>query len=160
MDIYCAGKTHDYLKVRAVQNMAREHGHAITHDWTVAVAEHGPNHDRKPPTLQEERVAANMDREGVRGAELLVMLGNPNLCGTLVEFGIAAERNLPVWVIGHPGKYSIFYKLAGVWWMPNMDELLLRQMFNEINHRPVAEVSETHLAIMPDLIAMGTSSVA
>lgn len=113
MKIYVAGKTDDWPRVKTVQEMLKRLDHEITFDWTRIVSEVGPDTGL---TADEEfrRVCAENDRIGVDEADLLVMLCYPGLCGTLIEFGMAASRRIPILVIGEPERNSIFFALDHV----------------------------------------------
>jgi hypothetical protein len=82
----------------------REQGHTITYDWTGVE--------------QESSAQAELDRDGVLDAEVLVMLaGRPNqyqFKGTWVEFGIAAGKGIPIFVVGDGADACIFSRLPNV----------------------------------------------
>lgn len=113
MKIYVAGKTDDWERVRTVQNMLKKLGHEITFDWTEIVEKVGPDTGL---TADDEfrRKCAESDRTGTDEADLLVMLCYPGLCGTLIEFGMAAARRIPIIVIGEPERNSVFFALDHV----------------------------------------------
>lgn len=109
MNIYVAGKTHDYERVRRLQNHLRRTGHVITHDWTEAVERHGPDHEREQPDDALMQAYASADLEcGVGDADLVIAFMHPRVCGTLIEIGFALSRSTPVWIVGEP-PHSIFW---------------------------------------------------
>lgn len=112
-NVYVAGKTDDYENVRSVQELCRRVGLHVTHDWTETVEANGAGLKGK---ISDElrREFAYADAEGVREADLLIMLCSPGLCGTLIEFGIAAEREMPIVVVGTPERDSVFFELEDV----------------------------------------------
>lgn len=116
MDIYVAGKTHDYPRVRAIQDEATALGHRITQDWTVAVERHGVDQEEEPPTDQQRCDYACKDRAGVLGADIVVALWHPDLKGTWWECGMAAAFNIPTYIVGVPPemRHLVFLHLPNV----------------------------------------------
>lgn len=113
MDIYVAGKTDDWERVRQVQQMCERLGHNITYDWTKTVEEVGP--DEGLTASEEFRCeCAEYDRQGTRASDLLIMLCYPGLCGTLIECGMAIGLGIPVLVLGEPERNSVFFSLRDV----------------------------------------------
>lgn len=114
-NVYVAGKTDDWKHVREVQKLCVERGLRITFDWTAIIAEIGPRGGLKGEVDDEfRRECAYNDLKGVREADLLIMLCYPKLCGTLIEFGMAAEREMPIVVVGTPERDSVFFELDTV----------------------------------------------
>lgn len=113
MKIYVAGKTDDWQRVRTVQEMLKRLGHEITFDWTEVVQKVGPDAGLTADT-DFRRECAEKGRVGTDEADLLVMLCYPGLCGTLIEFGMAAGRRIPIVVIGEPERNSVFFALDHV----------------------------------------------
>lgn len=113
--VYVAGKTDDYPRVQRVQAVCRRLGMTITFDWTKTVESWGTSGGLKgqaPDKLRRE--CAYNDLQGVRDADLLIMLCYPGLCGTLIEFGVAAQREIPIIVVDTPERDSVFFELDNV----------------------------------------------
>lgn len=115
MDIYVAGKTDDWPRVRQAQEFCERLGHRITYDWTKTVERVGAAVELTGEITEEFRCeCAEEDRRGVREADLLIMLTFPGLCGTLIEAGMALGLGTPVLVIGDPERNSVFFALPEV----------------------------------------------
>lgn len=128
MDVYVAGKTHDYMRVREVQRAVKRLGHYITYDWTRDVERHGPDNEISVPTNEDMIYYAMLDLKGVREAEALIVLGHPRLCGALIEMGIAVALGIPIHMV-EVEQYSVF------WHLP------------EFHHWPVYKQFMTQLAL-------------
>jgi nucleoside 2-deoxyribosyltransferase len=111
MKVYVAGRTNDLARVKRAQEWCRQQDWQITYDWTENVnaqsvrAESGGT---DPATLRQ--YALN-DRQGVRDADLVIVMTGPNLLGTAIEIGMAIERDTPVWLVGEPERDSVFFYL-------------------------------------------------
>lgn len=116
MDIYVAGKTDDWERVRRVQEMVGRLGHSITFDWTAVVEEVGPDANVEEGADEDFRQqCAESDLTGVREADLVIALvDHPGLCGTLIEIGIAIACDIDVLVVGEPERNSVFFALDKV----------------------------------------------
>lgn len=113
--VYVAGKTNNYREVREVQQICRSLGLEITHDWTQVIGEVGEDGGLKGEASDSKRQQwAIDDVQGVRAADLFIMLCSPGVCGTLIEFGIAVELELPIVIIGTPERDSVFFELPNV----------------------------------------------
>lgn len=127
INVYVAGKTHDFEAVRTIQDAVRHAGHNITHDWTSAVEHHGPEHEAIAPSPVEQRMYAELDMRGVRNADLVIARGHPKVCGTLWELGAASALGIPSWLINwEVCQHSIFVHLPHVRLMNGMDHLMER----------------------------------
>lgn len=123
MKIYVAGKTHDIRTVRTVQKLAVNLGHEITHDWTKAVEENGgPANERGVP-VQAQAQYAQGDAAGVYRADLVIVCGHPNLCGTLIEMGMALAWGKLVWTVGRFERESVFFHMPPVTRVAHISDL-------------------------------------
>lgn len=115
MRIYVAAKTHDYIRARTLMQQLRDSGHEITFDWTGNVEHVGPDRENEAAAKDDEFLlkCATDDVYGVKRAQGLVAIGHPDLCGTLVEVGMAIMRGIPVALIGD-FRPSVFWKLPQV----------------------------------------------
>lgn len=114
INVYVAGKTHDYEKVRQVQALVRRYG-KVTFDWTEVVEQHGPAAERAPLTQELARSYAASDLAGVFRADVVIALPHPRLCGTLMEIGAAIASGTPVIMLGQPSQRSVFWAFTKVW---------------------------------------------
>lgn len=131
MDIYVAGKTDDWERVRRIQEVCVRVGHAITYDWTKVVEELGTDAGLDPKDDLFRRECARNDVIGVREADMLIAcVDYPGLCGTLIEVGMALGAEIPVVTIGQPERNSVFFALEGV--------TQLKDEFQLIDFLPVA----------------------
>lgn len=145
MNIYVAGKTHDFPKVREVQQCVRAHGHTITHDWTTSVELHGPDHQGEPLTFPEAEMIAEQDVDGVREADLVIVIPHERLTGTLIEIGIAVGLGIDVVFLGPPHPRSVFWahpRVRMLWFewptcKPELQALLMVQSPSKLKRVPV-----------------------
>lgn len=102
MKIYVATKWEEAPRAQEVMRQLKEAGHTITYDWTRQE--------------QESTSQAIADWEGVMSADALVLIVEKKLYykGAWVEFGLAAARQIPIYVIGHAGDKCLFLKLPNV----------------------------------------------
>jgi nucleoside 2-deoxyribosyltransferase len=113
-EIYVAGRTSMIEEVRIVQSQCVAAGHTITHDWTTVVEEVGGAADEKHVPAKKQQEYAGWDMEGVHDADLVIMVCGPNLCGTLIEFGMALAWGKPIWIVGTPERESVFFHRSNV----------------------------------------------
>lgn len=99
MKFYVATKFENMQAAREAMITLVQHGHEITHDWTVVP--------------QESLEAAADDINGVTAADALIILMDKDLPyqGTLFEIGCALGQEKPVYVIGNaPMTQTLFIK--------------------------------------------------
>lgn len=114
MRVYVAGRFTKKEDVQAMQDRLVKAGHTITFDWTKSSA-NGKLREERLRYLAEQ---ANLDFEGVRGADAIVVLHDDTGRGLFVEFGIAlADPHKIVAVVG--GQYAgasgcVFYHMPRV----------------------------------------------
>jgi len=135
-NVYVAGKTDDWQKVRKIQALLIDRGMHITFDWTAIIEEIGPRGGLKGEVADDFRAqCAENDREGVRNADLFVMLCGKGLCGTLIEFGMASILEMPIIVVGEPERDSVFFELPEVERCPSIEDLsdFLEEHFGLVN---------------------------
>lgn len=123
--IYVAGRTTNIEQVQRVQRMCQELGHKITFDWTEQVKQ--VDHHIDPDAPMPEgfgRECAENDRTGTQTAQYLIAIMGHDLCGTLIEIGMALAFNTTVFLLGDPERESVFFELPEVVRVP--DEAGLR----------------------------------
>lgn len=124
--VYIAGKTHDYLRVREVQELMKSHGWSVTHDWTRTVEVVGADHEHGI-TEQQEQEISSLDLRGTYEASLVVALGHPRICGTIFELGLATAWNKPVWLVDwDAAPRSVF------WSLPNFTHLTWSELQRKV----------------------------
>jgi NTP pyrophosphatase (non-canonical NTP hydrolase) len=104
--VYVASKFTNYLAVREAQQRIREAGHVVTYDWTT----HAEQSDPDPVAC------ALADAEGVRSADVLVLLEVPEMRGAYVELGMALALGKPCLALpdpAQPAPYQVFEHLPG-----------------------------------------------
>jgi hypothetical protein len=120
--VYVAGKFTRYEEVRALIDALPE-GCVVTHDWTRTEEFDEDGHPKADDTeVPSERLAMHAinDLRGVRSADLLILIGDENLCGAMAEVGAALVLGIPVWVVG-PCRYTIFWELPDVGRLPDVE---------------------------------------
>jgi hypothetical protein len=118
-NVYVASKTDNWEYARFVMHMAAAKGHRVTYDWTQDVEQVGADANLENDPKRRAHLAA-LDVQGVREADLLVLLAYPGWCGALIEFGIAVERDMDVFLVGQPERNSIFFDLHMVRHVPEV----------------------------------------
>jgi nucleoside 2-deoxyribosyltransferase len=102
----------------------REHGIVVTSRWLEE-----PHSEQAGQTVELNnewrRFYARQDVEDVRAADLLVFFTDPTKRivrgGRHVEFGIAIEREMPIYVLGD--QENIFHHLPNVWHCQNWEQI-------------------------------------
>ncbi len=114
MKAYVASKFSRLVDVRRVVEKLRAIGVEVNADWT----DHSAAGRVGTGLLEYLRSCAEADREGVRTADVLVMVHDPASRGGFVEFGMAAGLGKTLVVIGgrldYPDRAPIFYVLPEV----------------------------------------------
>ena len=89
MKVYVGGKWQDKVRVRAVMDVLRAHGHTITHDWTYE--------DPKTPYYD----VPITDIRAIERADCIVLALVEDLgyTGSWVEMGAALAYGRPVYII-------------------------------------------------------------
>jgi len=123
---YIAGKFQDKERVQKVQEEIQSNGHEITHDWT--------QHDPVKPyreKLEKARKYASKDIEGVREADIFVMIPHSGGRTLHAELGAAivlnSVRNGPdVYLLGRPDDPGMIYFHPVVDTVTSIEEILKR----------------------------------
>jgi hypothetical protein len=101
MNVYVAAKYSHRGEAALLMHALRTQGHAITRDWTD---EEDPPEDTSPETRQDFwALCAAADFDGVRTADVLILLHDPACRGAFVELGIALGLGVRVIVVGGRG---------------------------------------------------------
>ena len=125
MDIYVAGKTDDWERVRRIQETVTvELGHEITHDWTEKIEQDGEDVGLKADD-GSRREWADDDQLGVKRADLVIVCVDfEGLCGTLIELGMALAYDKSVIVVGEPERNSIFFSHMNIMHVAHEDDVV------------------------------------
>lgn len=108
MKIYVAGKNLD--RARVVMDVLRKHGHEITYDWVNPYSEENP------------KEKAREEREGVRDADLLVYLWEPDQESARYEAGMAMGLGKPIVVSGKSDAF--FFNLPNIFCVDSDNEIV------------------------------------
>ncbi len=104
MKIYLATSFKAKARARAVMQRLREAGHEIVGDWT----EHKSTKD-----LQVLARESMKDWNGLRDADVLIILWDERQYNTLVEFGITLGLGRFIYIVqdrkGNPDKIKVLY---------------------------------------------------
>lgn len=125
MKVYLAGRFDEREQIRQMQTKLREHGHAITLDWTThePLGHYGDNQELS-------RAYAKEDLEGVIQADVFIFLTSSTVgTGTHTELGVAireyqASGTPRVYVIGEHTTRSIMYFHPAVERRQNLEDVL------------------------------------
>jgi nucleoside 2-deoxyribosyltransferase len=104
MKFYVAGRFHHQDKVKQVMSEIRDEGHNITEDWTEhrSISPYSEN-----PEISLEYASA--DIEGVKNADVFVLLANKDGRGAHTELGVALANGIKTFVIGDLREDCMFY---------------------------------------------------
>ena len=123
MKIFVSGKIGQDSDVRAVMAALRNQGHEITFDWTAI--EHLRPYEENSRASSK---AATLEVDGVRRADLLVLLTDDRGVGMFVELGAALALDKPVYVVSRPPARTMFFFHPLVTVVSSIDELLERTL--------------------------------
>ena len=115
MKVYLAGPYQHKDKIKAYATELRSGGVTVTSSWLEEP--HKPTTQMHELTHEEHQAYAIQDIKDVRAAKVLVFFIDPTKiivrAGRHVEFGIALERRMPIFVIG-TDRENIFHHAPGV----------------------------------------------
>lgn len=113
--IYVAAGFKSYAKARAVIDHLKNLGFGISFDWTRTSAFGPDGHPtRADRTKEEDAEYAKNDVWGVEAADALVLMGDTNPYGGLMEAGMAMRNNRKEVLIICPERESVFFCLPNV----------------------------------------------
>jgi nucleoside 2-deoxyribosyltransferase len=115
MKLFVASSYLNKANARAAMRKLRKAGHEITFDWTQP---------EQMKTDADWRRKASEDFRGVVNAEVLIVIW-PGRMGTSTEVGIALGRGIPVFIVGDPGRTSVYWYHPLVAVVPDLDTALL-----------------------------------
>lgn len=111
--IYVAACVEEYTRARNVMRELRARGAVITHDWTIEVEHYGG--DDQKPTPRQRRDFAKLDQEGVRSADIVLVLTPEDRrrgCGLWIETGMAIAYERRLILTGPQRDRSVFCELG------------------------------------------------
>ena len=100
MKVYVDTSFKAKARARLVMQKLRQAGHEIVGDWTM---------HRSTRNFQVLAREALKDWQGVRDADVLVVLWDRRLYNGLVELGIALGLNKYVFIVGRPNMTKLLY---------------------------------------------------
>jgi hypothetical protein len=109
--IYVAGK--NIKRAKSVMDMLRQHGHTITFDWLIDI-----RNETDATNIQK----AYLEREGIREADILVYLWEPDQESARYEAGMAMGLGKKILIVGN--HQSFFFKLPEVILVENDSDIL------------------------------------
>ena len=117
MNVYVIGKFEEKETVREVISELTRAGHIITHNWT----QDETSGLRGAERCEHLAWSAALDAEGVRKADAVLVLHHPQLCGGLVEFGMAlADPKKLAVVVTAFGKDPVARHQPIFYWLPQV----------------------------------------
>ncbi len=111
--VYVASYYQDWPRARRAMKTLREAGVDITYDWTVYADTTAP--DGNQGTSEERKQAAQLDMDGVRAADVVLVLTPDQKeqgAGYLVEMGMAIALDKIVYCTGLLMNRSVFHELT------------------------------------------------
>lgn len=117
MRIYLAAPWKDRAEMPPIAAKLSGLGHVITHDWWEA--ESTPEDQRTPSFLRE---MAELDSEGVKNSELVIVINSAKSEGKAFEQGIAVAHGKPILIVGVRGEHSanVFHYMKNYRWVPDI----------------------------------------
>jgi len=97
MKFFVSGKIGVEGDAKEVMDTLRSVGHEITFDWTAV--EHLKPYDRKPGAC---RKAAIVDCQGVKDADVFIIIPHERGIGMYIELGVAISSEIPIRVVVNP----------------------------------------------------------
>ena len=120
MRLYIAAPWVDKEKMPAIADRIVKAGHEITHAWWEV--EEAPNDPTRAAYLREHAIA---DLNGVRNADLVVVLNTVKSEGKATEQGIAIAYNKAIIGVGDKTvAVNVFHYLPNYIWVEDLDELM------------------------------------
>jgi nucleoside 2-deoxyribosyltransferase len=124
--IYVAASSDQLERAKAAIEALQANGHVVTHDWTIAVEEHGTANPRDA-TVEQRAAWATDDLTGVHDADILwLLMPGQGGFGAAVELGYALAHGRPIVVSGGDPMRSIFTAFATVY---DRDDQALAEAF-------------------------------
>lgn len=126
MKFYVASKFDNYKRVRVVCQRLRMLGHTITFDWTVGREFDNFGRcvvDVKSLPAMDQMFFAVEDMNGAKEADVLILLIEEDMCGALMEVGMALASGKLVFVVGEVKRWTIFYALRQCVFFDSIDDV-------------------------------------
>ena len=121
MKIFVSGKVGDESEAREVMAHLARAGHEVTLDWTTI--EHLKPYDENTDASAK---AAALEVQGVKEADVLVVIAHDRGVGMYVELGVALGSAKPVYVVSKRPSRSMFFHHPLVTVVRSVDELTKR----------------------------------
>lgn len=121
MKVYLAGPWIYKGDMAEIAAQFERAGHTITHKWWLI--ENIPENERSIDLL---RIQAEMDVQGVRDADVVVVMNSAKSEGKAVEQGIAIAMDKNIIAVGTRGEVSVnvFHYLLNYLWVKTVQEAL------------------------------------
>ncbi len=128
MKVYLAGPWAHRGDMEDIAQQIEALGHQITWKWWTT-----PDIPEKLGHDKELREQAINDLNGVRSADLLVVVNSAKSEGKAVEQGLALGLGKPIIIVGNPAEHSanVFHYLPQFRWAPHVQAML--EILNTIN---------------------------
>jgi nucleoside 2-deoxyribosyltransferase len=120
MKFYIAGRTSRVPEIQAMTKRLLDLGHEVAHDWTNASVSL-----KRPYEAKVAAQIAGMDFDGVKSADILIILGDQSGTGMYVELGIALATNTVVYSIGDYNDVTVFHFLPNVKRVETFEDVLI-----------------------------------
>jgi nucleoside 2-deoxyribosyltransferase len=124
MKVYLAGPYQNKEQIKTCAAEVREAGIIVTSSWLNEP--HKPTVGPQDLTYEQNQKYAIQDIMDVRSAEIFVLFTEPTKtifrAGRHVEFGVAVERGMPIFVVGEEFE-NIFHYLPRVTHFPSWERL-------------------------------------
>lgn len=121
MKVYIAAPFIEKDRMPEISKRLEGMGLEVTHKWWQV--EGLANEDEKCSPL-EMRKHAELDRDGVKAADLVLLINSSKSEGKAVEQGIALANNIPIIAVGKLGEHSknVFHYMGLYHWVDDIDK--------------------------------------
>ncbi|MBX4181762.1 nucleoside 2-deoxyribosyltransferase [Candidatus Parcubacteria bacterium] len=121
LEIYLAGPWADRHLMPEIASKFEAIGCVCTHKWWEI--EDVDEVERTPALLRKQ---AEMDRDGVEKAKLMILINSSKSEGKAVEQGIAIANHIPIIAVGKRGEFSknVFHYLPLYFWSESIEAVL------------------------------------
>lgn len=119
MKIFVSGKIGTQLDPKPFMRELEALGHTITFDWTT-IDHLRPYEDN----AQASARAAELEIDGVKAADVLVLVSHERGVGMFVELGAALALDKPVIVLAEPPARTMFFFHPLVQWVGTKDAVI------------------------------------
>lgn len=119
MKFFVSGKVGVENNAKSAMKTLQDAGHQITFDWTTI--EHLKPYDKNASASRE---AAVQESQGIKNADVLILITHNKGIGMYIELGIAIGIGIPIRIITNVESRSMFFHHPLIKKVNNIDEVI------------------------------------